>query len=224
MTKSNNQREIEATQEPVRVPYTLIYRKPLDERVSCERRVEIKLPSGLTTQEFASMLGIEVKNIRFYGGEGDIFLPRNKGLDFSIAEDKYNPTIESFLRKNRYSAPSETHLHCQEGKIVASELFLRNLLLKIESPDKAQRHCLVRNPPCRIDVGEMVKTYSILIRHSENIFEMPDAITVLDGEGKPKLDIVLNPEIIIKSSPFKRGDVESHLVYLSEFEKDTKTT
>ena len=53
---------------------------------------------------------------------------------------------------------------------------------------------------------------------------MPDAITVLDGEGKPKLDIVLNPEIIIKSSPFKRGDVESHLVYLSEFEKDTKTT
>ena len=115
-------------------------------------------------------------------------------------------------------------MHCQEGRIVASELFLKNLLLKIESPDNAQRHCLIRNPPCRIDVGETVKTYSILVRYSENLFEMPDAITVLDGERKPKLDIILNPAIIIKSSPFKRGDVEMHLAYLSEFEKDTKKT
>ena len=223
MTKSNDQREIEATQEPVRVPCTLIYRKPLDERVSYERRVEVKLPSGLTAQEFASMLGVEVNHIRF-NDVGDRFLPGSKDLDFTINEDGYTPTIESFLRKNRYSAPSKTHLHCQEGRIVASELFLKNLLLKIESPDNAQRHCLIRNPPCRIDVGETVKTYSILVRYSENLFEMPDAITVLDGERKPKLDIILNPAIIIKSSPFKRGDVEMHLAYLSEFEKDTKTT
>jgi len=206
----------------------LFYRLTLDGRVGCLRTPEIEVPYGMSYQELALMLGVRLEEMNlqhfktttsFTGTEkAREAIESGTLIDITNRINAELSTIESYLRKtsNTYST-RENAEHCRTGEVLNSELHgyasdpSRNGLVFRLGTLTSLGPYFLRGYQGRIDVGEKLIVYSISGFEKEarnwKTPKNPDAVSILDNKGEPKLDIILNSDIIISDSPFKREDL-----------------